>query len=131
MNERICIKCGEALDDEWEPGERCVTCEQLADEERFTRQWIEGWQRYVGTGYEAITRAAADVCTAKEMGVLDALLWMEMSDARAAERLECSRATVAKHRKSAFAKIQARPIIAETKLPTRRETAPRRPSHWW
>lgn len=133
--ERICARCGEPLQADplhnVEMGELCMTCTEFADEERFQRQWRERWQRYVGTAWEAVTRAATEVGTERELEVLDALLWHKMDFKGAAERLDCSRATVKKHHDSLVAKCQEHEAVRSTKLPTRRESSPPLPRHWY
>ena len=71
--------------------------------------------------------AAMDVCSAKEVEVLDALLAEGLNVRRAAARIGVSQTTLA-DQKAAFGKIEEHEAVINAKLPTRRATAPAAPT---
>lgn len=121
---RVCPGCGGDL---WSDQTECDGCAEIEDAARFRREWIAGWEKYVGTAWEAITTAAGAVCSPRELEVINALLIEEMHAGRAAKRLGCSTTTLTKCRDAAFEKIREHEAVANTTLPSRRETAPRPP----
>ena len=42
MNDRLCIECFNELDDEYEPGDRCLSCEEGCPD----TSWWETWNDF-------------------------------------------------------------------------------------